>query len=220
MGDLRSAWEDEAEPWIAWARTPGHDQWFWRWNWPAFAPLLGPPGARTLDLGCGEGRCGRLLAEQGHRVTGVDGSPTLVRHAREAGGYDEVLLADLGALPLADASFDRVCAFMSLHDVDDLDAALREVHRVLAPGGSLGVAIYHPDRSAAMGQGDPAKAHRWSMTAEHAGLTMTFHSMHRPLAMVEAALGEAGLALTELREPAPPEDLGPEPLFLHLVATR
>ena len=218
MTSLREAWDEHAAQWLAWARTPGHDQWFWRWNWPAFAVLLPPPGRATLDLGCGEGRCGRLLAKLGHRVTGVDGSPTLAAAARDAGGYHEVLLADLAALPLPDGAFDLACAFMSLHDVDDLDGALREARRVLAPEGVLAAAIYHPSASAAMGQGPPDVPHRWSATATHAGLEMPFHSMHRPLDQVLDAIRDAGFALDGVHEPAPPDDLGPTPLFLHLVA--
>ncbi|TMA36985.1 MAG: methyltransferase domain-containing protein [Deltaproteobacteria bacterium] len=49
-----------------------------------FLALLPPPRRLTLDLGCGEGRLSRDLETRGHRVVGVDGSPTLVRLAREA----------------------------------------------------------------------------------------------------------------------------------------
>lgn len=65
MSNLRDAWESEALRWAAWARTPGHDHFFWRFNWPAFTALLPAPGRATLDLGCGEGRGGRWLAEHG-----------------------------------------------------------------------------------------------------------------------------------------------------------
>jgi SAM-dependent methyltransferase len=72
-------WEDQAENWLAWARTPGHDAyWYYR---DALFPLLPPPGRRTLEIGCGEGRVVRDLVARGHRVVGVDSSPTLLRHA-------------------------------------------------------------------------------------------------------------------------------------------
>jgi ubiquinone/menaquinone biosynthesis C-methylase UbiE len=58
-------WLDEAEGWAAWARQ-GDDGFF------EFRALLPLPGLATLDLGCGEGRFARLLAAEGHRVTGVD----------------------------------------------------------------------------------------------------------------------------------------------------
>jgi ubiquinone/menaquinone biosynthesis C-methylase UbiE len=75
-------WEDQARNWIAWARTPGLDS-YWRYR-SAFFELIPAPGSSTLDLGCGEGRVVRDLAERGHRVIGIDVSPTLLEAAREA----------------------------------------------------------------------------------------------------------------------------------------
>jgi hypothetical protein len=51
------SWEDQAENWLAWARTPGHDA-YWSYR-DAFFPLLPAPGRRTLEVGCGEGRVAR-----------------------------------------------------------------------------------------------------------------------------------------------------------------
>lgn len=70
-------WEREAENWIAWTRTPGHDaNHLYR---DAFFDLLPAPGAARLEVGCGEGRVARDLAARGHRVTGIDAAPTLIR---------------------------------------------------------------------------------------------------------------------------------------------
>src|SRR5262249_12668082 len=69
-------WEAEAARWAAWAREPGHDAyWYYR---DAFFALLPPPGRRTLEVGCGEGRVARDLAACGHRVVAVDVSRTLI----------------------------------------------------------------------------------------------------------------------------------------------
>ena len=76
-------WEADATRWIAWARKPGHDS-YWYYRDAFFGDIVPEPRERTLDLACGEGRVSRDLAERGHRVTGVDGSPTLVRAARDA----------------------------------------------------------------------------------------------------------------------------------------
>jgi predicted TPR repeat methyltransferase len=92
-------------------RTPGQDVHFELLNWPAYQRLLPAPGRLTLDLGCGEGRLGRLLRAAGHRVIGLDSSPTLAGLARRSGGYDHVLEADAGAIPLADGAVDLVVAF-------------------------------------------------------------------------------------------------------------
>src|SRR4051812_13861128 len=148
---LAEAWEAQAEQWRRWARTPGLDRHFERYNWPSFLDLVPPPGRATLDLGCGEGRAGAVLRARGHRLTGVDVAPTMVRFARETGAYHEVVEADAVALPMADAAFDLVLAFMSLQDMDDAAAALREAWRVLEPGGRLVMAVVHPFASAEMG---------------------------------------------------------------------
>src|SRR5262245_24605603 len=60
------SWEDQAENWLAWARTPGHDA-YWSYR-DLFFRLLPAPGRRTLEVGCGEGRVARDLAARGHRV--------------------------------------------------------------------------------------------------------------------------------------------------------
>jgi 2-polyprenyl-3-methyl-5-hydroxy-6-metoxy-1,4-benzoquinol methylase len=91
LGDVSDAWETNAEQWLAWARTPGHDTYYWDLNLPAFGRLVPDAGTRTLDVGCGEGWIGRWLAASGHHVAGIDSSPTLVDRARSAGGYDEVV---------------------------------------------------------------------------------------------------------------------------------
>src|SRR3954452_10177994 len=137
MRDLARAWEGEAENWLRFARTPGHDHYRERFNWPRFVELLPPPEARgVLDLGCGEGRAGRELRALGYApLVGVDASETLAALAR--GSYDEVLTAGAAALPLDDDACALVVAFMSLHDMDDLDGALREAARVLRGGGRL-----------------------------------------------------------------------------------
>ncbi len=91
FSSLSDAWERHAAQWEGWTRTPGHDVYHERLNWPAFHALVPPPGRRTLDVGCGEGRAGRQLSADGHRMVGIDSSPTLVELAREAGGYAEVV---------------------------------------------------------------------------------------------------------------------------------
>jgi ubiquinone/menaquinone biosynthesis C-methylase UbiE len=135
-------WEQEAENWIAWARTPGHDA-YWQFR-DAFFELLPPPGRATLEVGCGEGRVARNLAARGHRVTGVDASPTLLQAAREADPAGEYVLGDASGLPFADASFDLVVAYNSLMDVQDMPAAVGEAARVLERGGRFCVCVTHP----------------------------------------------------------------------------
>jgi SAM-dependent methyltransferase len=230
---LREHWEAEAEAWARWVRTPGHDEWHWRLNWPAFLELLPAPGRLTLDLGCGEGRGGVALRERGHRVIGVDAAPTMVRLARETGAYEELHLADAAALSLDDGAVDLVVAYMALHDIDDLSGALREAARVLEPGGRLCAAIVHPFASAHLGsetQMPYFEPSPYTDVVERGGLEMAFHGIHRPLEDYMAALLDAGLTLERLREPAPTAEhiaacpglakASGRPAFLHFLARR
>jgi ubiquinone/menaquinone biosynthesis C-methylase UbiE len=111
-----------------------------------------PDGGDVLDAPCGFGRHSLPLAAAGHRVTGVDRSPTLLGEAARRAGDAEVaptyVEADYRALPLPDASFDcAVNLFTSLgylRDDEDTDV-LREIHRVLRPGGRLVIETMHRD---------------------------------------------------------------------------
>jgi SAM-dependent methyltransferase len=100
------------------------------------------PGARLLDLCCGQGRHAVPLARLGLRVTGLDLSrPLLARAAAAADGGPPVGLvaADMRRLPFADGSFDAVLnlfhSFGYLEDEAEDERVLAEVARVLAPGG-------------------------------------------------------------------------------------
>ena len=141
-------WEDNAEAWTRLARA-GHDIYRDFVNTPAFFELLPDVAGRTgLDLGCGEGHNTRLLAKRGARVTGVDVSPTFIRHALKTEAGEKLgityLVASAVELPLPDASFDFVTATMSLMEIPETEAALREIHRVLKSGGFLQFSIPHP----------------------------------------------------------------------------
>jgi arsenite methyltransferase len=105
--------------------------------------LAAAPGERVLDVGCGPGfYLAELLERVGPTgsVTGVDASPqTLALARRRTQGHDNLTLqlGDATALPVADASFDAALSVQVLEYVADADAALRQLHRVLRPGGRL-----------------------------------------------------------------------------------
>jgi ubiquinone/menaquinone biosynthesis C-methylase UbiE len=145
---MRNAWDLHAGEWISWARAPGHDS-YWRFRREAFLPLVPPPGRLTVDIGCGEGRLTRDLARLGHRVLGIDASPTMVAAAAcVPGAAGRVAAGDAAALPVADAAADCAVAFMSLQDVDHMEQAVAEAARVLVPGGRLVIAVTHPANTA------------------------------------------------------------------------
>jgi SAM-dependent methyltransferase len=233
--NLRDAWESEARNWIAWARAPGHDS-YWKFHRDAFLPVLPPPPRRVVDIGCGEGRLPRDLKRLGYDVIGVDGSATLIAAAREADPDARYEVADMAALPLPDASADLVTAFMTLHDVDDLDGALREAARILVPGGRLRAAIVHPINSAGRFPSRDVDAvfeiedsyfeeRRSNNTFTRDGLTITFASKHRSLERMARAILDAGLLIDHVGElPDMSDPPGTPwrrlPLFLHLGALK
>jgi SAM-dependent methyltransferase len=107
------------------------------------AALDAQPGDRVLDLGCGPGFYVKELLEAvgpTGSVVGVDRSPDMLAvAARRVEGMSNVELHEgaATALPVADESFDRVLSVQVFEYVEDVLAALREVRRVLRPGGRL-----------------------------------------------------------------------------------
>jgi SAM-dependent methyltransferase len=202
-GTLRDAWEEEAARWIAWARSPRTDHFFWRFSLPALLDLTPPPGNLTVDIGCGEGRVARELIARGHRVVGIEGSPTLAAAAREADPPVEVHVADAMDMPLDDGAADLCVASMMLLNVDDLDAVIAEVARVLEPGGRFCFSTTHPDSGRQKAGDDYFAVVRFAETRERDGVRMTFHDVHRPLSSYFGALERAGLLVEAVREPVP-----------------
>jgi ubiquinone/menaquinone biosynthesis C-methylase UbiE len=210
---MSRGWEVEAENWLAWTRTPGHDAyWYYR---DLFFELVPPPRGRTLEIGCGEGRVARDLAARGHRITGIDSSPTLLTAAAEAHAEGEYLIVDAAELPFDDASFDLVVAYNSLMDLEDMPGAVGEAGRVLEPGGRFCFCVTHPlmdtgrfasrePDAAFVVEGSYFGRRRFEGTFARAGLEMTFRSWPYPLEAYTRALEAAGFLLEAIREPADP----------------
>jgi len=232
-GNLRLAWEAEAERWASWARSPGHDS-YWRFHRDSFFELLPEPGALTLDVGCGEGRLDRDLVARGDRVVGIDGSPTLASLAASQDPPLPVAVADAARLPLRDGVADLAVAFMSLQDIDDLDGAVAEAARVLRPGGRLCFAIVHPVNSAGeFVSEDPGSQFVIAGSyfspriyvdhIERDGKACTFASAHRTIEAFSRALEAAGFLIEAMREVTDP-DTGDRwyrvPMFLQMRAVR
>ena len=133
-------WDQEADNWTRWARTPGHDA-YWHYRDSFFDEIIPPPGRCTVEVGCGEGRVLRDLQKRGHRVVGIDRSRRLLHFAKDSDPSGVYMLANAASLPLANASCDLVVAYNSLMDVADLP---REAARVLEPGGRMCVCVTHP----------------------------------------------------------------------------
>ncbi len=104
-------------------------------------------GARLLEIGCGMGTDILQFARGGARCTGIDLTPRSIEITRHRFAlYDvpgDFMIADGEHLPFADAGFDVVYSNGVLHHTPDTARAIREVHRVLRPGGTAKVMLYH-----------------------------------------------------------------------------
>jgi ubiquinone/menaquinone biosynthesis C-methylase UbiE len=180
--------------------------------------MVPPPGRRTLEVGCGEGRVVRDLAARGHRVVGLDRSPALLRHASAALAEARYVRADAAVLPFRDADFDLVVAYNSLGDVEDMPGTVREAGRVLDAGGRFCFCVTHPivdagqfesrrPDSAFVMTGSYLEPRRpVEETFERAGLTVTFRGWCYPLEAYVRAFEAAGFLVETLREPPDPRE--------------
>jgi ubiquinone/menaquinone biosynthesis C-methylase UbiE len=107
----------------------------------------GSDGLDVLDVGCGQGIDLANYAKAGARVTGIDLTPRHVElatpHLRALEMSGEAVVGDAESLPFPDESFDRVSSNGVLHHTPDMPAALREIHRVLRPGGEARIIVYN-----------------------------------------------------------------------------
>ncbi len=97
------------------------------------------PGLAVADVGCGTGYLARALGRRVKRVVGVDTSPAMLERARQnladVAADVELRLGAVEQLPLADAEVDAACAHMVLHHLVDTRQGVREMARVVRPGG-------------------------------------------------------------------------------------
>jgi SAM-dependent methyltransferase len=101
-------------------------------------------GTRLLDAGCGAGLLALLASLRGAQVAAVDASPGMLAIARQRLPAADVREADLEAVPFGDATFDAVTAVNSIFYAEDMTAAMRELVRVVRPGGRVVVTAWGP----------------------------------------------------------------------------
>ena len=97
------------------------------------------PGARVLDACCGTGDLAIAAEREGGIVTGLDFSSEMLVRARRKSSTIEWVQGDMLSLPYADGSFDAATVGFGVRNVADLGAGLRELRRVLRPGGRLAI---------------------------------------------------------------------------------
>lgn len=253
--DVARHWDANADLWTDHVRR-GWDVFRDHLNNPAFFELVGDlRGKAVLDAGCGEGCNTRLLAKAGARVTAFDLSPRMIKLARAqeereplAIRYEVASFSDLALF--GDASFDAAVSTMALMDGPDIEGALRELYRVLRPGGDLFFSVTHPcfmTKGYGWQRGDAgnmtrllvseyfdreAWVERWRFNAAPEDAPeFAIPVFPRTLEDYVNALVAAGFVLRELREPRPSEEACREfpflrpwrdhaALFLHVHAVK
>ncbi|MGH7265719.1 MAG: methyltransferase domain-containing protein [Candidatus Rokuibacteriota bacterium] len=174
------------------------------------------PGERVLDVACGTGVVARLAAQRvgtGGSVAGLDVNPGMLAVARSAsppGVSFEWHEASAEAMPLPDAAFDVVLCQMGLQFVPDRPAALREMRRVLAPGGRLILNVPGPAPPPFVIMAEALARHIGPQAAGFVNLVFSLHDT----AELQNLISGAGFrevatqaAARPLRLPAPPEFL-------------
>ncbi|HKO45390.1 MAG TPA: class I SAM-dependent methyltransferase [Pyrinomonadaceae bacterium] len=119
------------------------------WHIPIAADFKSARGLKVLEIGCGLGTDGAQFAQAGADYTGVDLTEAAVELARKRfeifGVPGKFQTADAEQLQFDDNSFDLVYSHGVLHHTPDTAKAIREIHRVLRPGGRAMVMLYHRD---------------------------------------------------------------------------
>ncbi|MEP6817908.1 MAG: class I SAM-dependent methyltransferase [bacterium] len=117
------------------------------WHIPVAADFAGARGLKVLEVGCGLGTDGAQFAEAGADYTGVDLTEAAVDLARRRFELFDLQgkfqTADAENLAFSDESFDLVYSHGVLHHTPETGKAIREIHRVLRPGGRAVVMLYH-----------------------------------------------------------------------------
>jgi SAM-dependent methyltransferase len=170
------------------------------------AELLGPGQGRCLDLCCGGGAHAGTIIDSGWTPIGVDLSLAQLRHAQ---GRLTVAAGDASRLPVRSGSFPAVACVLAHTDVPDYPAVLREVARVLRPGGRFVHVGLHPCFIGAFadwsepgrvvvdtGYGERDRA----FVGPSGGVRVRVGAWHVPLANLLNAFVEAGLTIDRTAE--------------------
>jgi SAM-dependent methyltransferase len=211
---MDNGWEKSAQAWIDsvgergdWGREHVLD--------PAMLARIGSGRFQNaLDVGCGEGRFCRLLKAQGIVATGIDPTPQLLATARQRDPAGDYQSGRAEQLAFDNASFDLVVSYVTLVDITDFRAAIREMARVLRPGGSVLVANLNGFVSTGAAQGwvkneagdclhFPVDRYLDEFASWLAWAGIRIQNWHRPLSAYMTAFLESGLNLRFFAEPAP-----------------
>lgn len=211
IDDAKTSWLDSANAWIEFVRTGDLNR-----THLLDKVMLDAVGdvsdLNVIDIGCGEGRFCRMLADRGACVTGIDLTGPLVMAAKQAHPEGKYFIGDAANLQIPDRSQDLAVSYVALIDVADYQKAIFEMARVLRPGGRAlianlnGFITSQPDwiRDA---DGKKLYFPVDDYFREHADRyswrNMSIINWHRPMEAYMSAFLDAGLRLEMYREPRP-----------------
>lgn len=209
---MSDGWDDSAAAWIEEMANEGDYGRAFVLDPALRDRLRGRSFRRALDVGCGEGRLCRMLRSDGIDAVGLDPTAALLAAARERDPAGRYVEGKAEALPFEDGEFDLVVSCLSLIDIPDHVRGIREMARVLAPGGALLVANLNGFVSASNGLGwiadeDGARRHfAFDRYLEERSEWVAWRQIrivnwHRPLAAYMGVFLGAGLLLRHFDEP-------------------
>jgi SAM-dependent methyltransferase len=209
------AWETHAGWWQD-EFTEGADPEYEEQMLPLVAEHL-QSARQVVDIGCGEGQVARHIADTtaAERVVGVDPSAAQIAVAAARGGGPRYVRGTADALPVPDGAFDAAVACLVFEHITEVDGALREVARVLRPGGVFLFLLNHPLLQVP-GSGwiddhilgeqywrvGPYLVEDVSLEELAPGVVLPF--VHRPLSRYINTMAKVGLYLEHMEEPSPP----------------
>jgi arsenite methyltransferase len=178
--------QTEFDAWAAKGKDKGMEQRHWHTAKHALGRMPVEAGDRILDLGTGSGYALRALREtrDAGQGVGIDASQRMVRNARGYTDDDAVtfLTGDFQSLPFADGDFDHVWSMEAFYYATEPETVLREIRRILRPGGTFFCAVNFFEES--------VHTHRWQ---EQVGIEMQLWDRDR----YREAFREAGFHVAE-----------------------
>jgi SAM-dependent methyltransferase len=175
-------------------------------------------GKRMLDIGCGEGGYSRALAHQGALVTAIDCAVDPINFAIRKAGEEGLKISHFvrnsnDLFGIEDSTFDIVLSSMMLMDCEDLFGTVKEISRVLRPGGRLFVSVLHPcfngknirwtggDDETKVVVEDYFSPKEWEAPIDGVSSPVIFR--HRTLQEYVKVFVQNGLCLVDMNEPLP-----------------
>jgi len=216
---MSNGWDESAEAWITDMGDTGDFGRKYVLDRPMLERVTGRGFETALDVGCGEGRFCRMLRERGIAPVGIDPTAALLEVARQRDPAGDYRFGLAERLEFADAAFDLVVSYLTLIDIDDIDAAIPEMARVLKPGGTLLVAnltSFNTAGQPAGWQAGPDGLKRFAIDhymTERAEWVqwrgIRIRNWHRPLSRYMTLFLQQGLELRSFLEPMPSADADP-----------